>query len=369
MITAVCLWLVVKDISVLRREALANLDKFLDEQLSKCNCHRPAHTTISTSQIGMHLSRIKDPLKKFNNNKGEIQMHNHAETLTTSGKIWVDNVLKEQYYIVDLLSDQHDTLSFINCWHMRQPDVQANNYHQILSKSTIIKLKQYLLNNQRFTIDKKKRDIRPSIIPTIEQSDFKNVWSEGLFVGLNVKEFSYQLSFISFRVNRGLNFNAHHRNHFSHNQLFKIFDWSVYSEEQSCVLSVSIKERELNKKHKQQCSNADTADDGQAKIVLGKNGKTLVITRNKTKYTIKKGMPLQETPRLDLYFDNSELTTLLLSSCACIEFICSRKDSEYCVLKFTTHTPQQPLPLFHQKQNGQQNQEECPKKKKRKSNH
>ena len=66
-------------------------------------------------------------------------------------------------------------------------------------------------------------------------------------MGVNVKEFLYQLSSISFRVNCGLSFNVHHRNHFSHNQLFKIFDWSVYSEEQSCVLSVSIKERELNK--------------------------------------------------------------------------------------------------------------------------
>ena len=129
------------------------------------------------------------------------------------------------------------------------------------------------------------------------------------------------------------------------------------------MLSVSIKERELNKKHKQWCSNADTTDDGQAKIVLGKDGKTLVITRKETKYTIDKGMPLKEIPRLDLYFDNSELTKLLLLSCVCMEFICSRKE-EYCVLKFTPHTPQQPPPLFHQKQNGQQNQEEGPKKKK-----
>ena len=51
-----------------------------------------------------------------------------------------------------------------------------------------------------------------SIIPTIsiEQSDSENVWSKGWFVGINVKEFLYQLSSISFRVNYGLNFNAHH---------------------------------------------------------------------------------------------------------------------------------------------------------------
>ena len=96
---------------------------------------------------------------------------------------------------------------------------------------------------------------------------------------------------------------------------------------------------------------------------MGKDGKTLVVTHEETTHTIEKGMPLKETPRLDLYFDNSELTTLLLLSCACMEFICSRKE-KYCVLKFTPHTTQQPLPLFHQKQNGQQNQEEGPKKKK-----
>ena len=51
-------------------------------------------------------------------------------------------------------------------------------------------------------------------------------------------------------------------------------------------------------------------------------------------------LPSSKTPRLDLYFSNSELTTLSLLNVACLGYIC-KSDDEYCCLKFT------PRPLSH----------------------
>ena len=94
-----------KDIAALHQEALINLETFLEEQLSKRDHHRPAHSNISGSQIRMHSSRIQDPTKKFNNDKGKAQLCNHTKTLTTLGKRWINNLLKEQYFIVNLLNN------------------------------------------------------------------------------------------------------------------------------------------------------------------------------------------------------------------------------------------------------------------------
>ena len=54
-------------------------------------------------------------------------------------------------------------------------------------------------------------------------------------------------------------------------------------------------------------------------------------------------MPLVKTPRLDLYFDNSELTPFSLLNCACLEFLC-KSNEEYCLLKVTPYNIQDPPP-------------------------
>ena len=82
-----------------------------------------------------------------------------------------------------------------------------------------------------------------------------NTWSKGWFVSVNAREFIHQLCSISFRVNSGLNFSQHHRNNLSYNDLFKIFDWGICSEEQIQIITVSISERELNKKCKKNVKN------------------------------------------------------------------------------------------------------------------
>ena len=111
------------------------------------------------------------------------------------------------------------------------------------------------------------------------------------FININVKEFIYQLCSISFRVNSGLNFSQNHRNNLSHNELLKIFDWGIYSEEQSQIITVSINERELNKKHKQECN-----ESSQAKIILTPNGATtsIITAHQETKHAIEKCMPLEK---------------------------------------------------------------------------
>ena len=78
-------------------------------------------------------------MKKFNNDKGKAQLRNHAKTLTTLGKCWIDNLLKEQYFIVDLLNNDMNESSFIDWWHSSN-DIPLSNYHKILSRSKIVKL-------------------------------------------------------------------------------------------------------------------------------------------------------------------------------------------------------------------------------------
>ena len=112
-------------------------------------------------------------MKKINNDKGKVQLHNHSKTLTTLGKCWIDNLLKEQYFVVDLMNDNET--SFINRWRIAN-NIQSNNYHKILSRSTIVKINQYLIENQRFKKDKAGRPINVMIMPMKTESD---TWSKG----------------------------------------------------------------------------------------------------------------------------------------------------------------------------------------------
>ena len=87
----------------------------------------------------MHLSRINDPLKKFNNDKGEIQLRNHARSLSILGRKWVNEfIVKDQYYMIDLTNGKGE--SFIKRWC-------KCDFHQKVSRSTIVKLNKYLVDN------------------------------------------------------------------------------------------------------------------------------------------------------------------------------------------------------------------------------
>ena len=72
----------------LQLEAVANLKSFLTCQFSKRDKYRLAHGILNASQVRMHSSRINDPLKKFNNDKGDVQLKNHANSLCILGQDW-----------------------------------------------------------------------------------------------------------------------------------------------------------------------------------------------------------------------------------------------------------------------------------------
>ena len=88
------------------------------------------------------------------------------------GKCWIDN-LREQYFVVDLMNDNES--SFIDRWHITN-NIQSNNYHKIVSRLTIVKINQYLIENQRFKKDTAGRPINVTIMPmendqTLGQND------------------------------------------------------------------------------------------------------------------------------------------------------------------------------------------------------
>ena len=78
----------------------------------------------------------------------------------------------------------------------------------------------------------------------------------------------------------------------------------------------------------------------QSKQTLDENGTLQICSEKGTPYLIEEKMPLNKTPRPDLYFNNSELTILSLLNTICIKYLC-KNDDEYCHLKF------EPRPLIH----------------------
>ena len=129
----------------LQREVIKSLSSFLTSQFSKGDTHRHAHGTMSGSQIRMYLSRINNPLKKFNNDKGKIQLCNHARSLSILGREWVNQfIVKDQYYMIDLTNGRRE--SFIKRW-CNSNDLNSCSFHQITSRSTIVKVNKYLVDN------------------------------------------------------------------------------------------------------------------------------------------------------------------------------------------------------------------------------
>ena len=102
----------------------------------------------------------------------------------------------------------------------------------------------------------------------------------------------------------------------------------MYAEEQKQIVKVSVKERSLNSDHRKKCE-----ESLQTKIALTPEG---LSTIRRSNYYAEECMPLAQTPILDLYFDNSKLTTFALLNTACVEFLC-KNNNEYCLLKLSSH--------------------------------
>ena len=85
-----------KDISVYREEAIRTLTDFMDNQLVKFEKDCPTSHRLHANELRKHLSHIDQPLKKVNNDKGEVCKQNHANALI---------ILRERGFVQKYLRD------------------------------------------------------------------------------------------------------------------------------------------------------------------------------------------------------------------------------------------------------------------------
>ena len=121
--------------------------------------------------------------------------------------------------------------SFIKRWCNRKKDLSSKcNFHQIISRSTIVKLNKYLVDSNQFKTDKCGRQINAQISP---QDKCSNVWTEGWFIKVNVRELCHQLCPISFRMRSSSNYSQCHRNNLALCELFLIIQLGAYIQKNS----------------------------------------------------------------------------------------------------------------------------------------
>ena len=142
-----------KNMNALQMSALRDLTDTMNVFTEQWDAHRPSSETVHANKIRMYLSRINNPLRKSNNDKGELKLHNHARVLTQLGGSWISNYVSDQLFIIDVLDPPNR-----NSYIARSRDYQAfprENY-KIVTKSTLYKLDNYFNDNQGFTVDKKR---------------------------------------------------------------------------------------------------------------------------------------------------------------------------------------------------------------------
>ena len=246
----------------------------------------------------------------------------------------INEYVNDRFYIIDLIHRDRNE-SYIKIWGIMN-DYEIGLMQTLMPLCLIVKLDHYLNQNQRFKKDKSGQQIIRNIIPPEENVD---IWNTGWTAEINVREFAYQLANALYRKLDGDNYHQCHRNHLSRDELFKLLDYEVYAEEQQRTANISIHERELRRKHKDQAQELKVG-----KRVLD-DKENQVVTINTSNFSIKKTMPLKDTRRLDLYINHSEWTTLALLNCTCLEFQ-SRHNEEYCYLTFKTRQCAPPPDYF-----------------------
>ena len=211
-----------KSMNTLHTESLTALPNMLDDCKHKRDNFRPASENVRTSKLHMCLSRFENPLKKTNNEKGEVKLLNHSKILLGLGEKWITSKVSTELYTVDLM-DIESKVSYID--RSRDYKLFTRPVHKILTKSTLYKLQNYFTSNQRFLVDKEKHPIKLVVIPPeTTMMDLPNQWT----VNANVKELLHQLSSILYRCRDGANFSKRNRNNLSFDELYKLFDWDVY---------------------------------------------------------------------------------------------------------------------------------------------
>ena len=200
-----------KDIRVYREEALRTLTDFMDSQLTKFEKDHPTSHHLHANELRKHLSHIDQPLKKVNNDKGEVHNQNHTNTLKILREHgFIQKYLRdyERLYDVDIVEVRDDPSSshVLKCVdYMRCPMPSQLT----VPLDTLQKLNSYFKSNQRFKKDKLRRVIKVDILPQLDEDE---VWERGWHVRVNAREFCQQLLSIQYRVRSGDRFDQHQRN-------------------------------------------------------------------------------------------------------------------------------------------------------------
>ena len=129
-----------KSMNTLRTESLMALSNMLDDCKRKRDDFRPASENFRTSKLRMCLSRFENPLKKTNNEKGEVKLLNHSKILLGLGGKWITSKVYTELYTVDLM-DIKSKVSYID--RSRDYKLFTRPVHKILTKSTLYKLQNY----------------------------------------------------------------------------------------------------------------------------------------------------------------------------------------------------------------------------------
>ena len=156
-----------KDMSALKTNAPRELTEAMNSFKERCDMHRPGSNTIRANRTHIYMSRIDKPLKKSNNDKGEVKLLNHTRVLNHLGDSWISKYVTNRLFVVDLL-DIKNRSSHIE---------KSQDYHlflrptyTILTQSTLYKLENYFSTNKQFMVDKKKQPIKLSVLPNSDSS-------------------------------------------------------------------------------------------------------------------------------------------------------------------------------------------------------
>ena len=287
-----------KSIKGYRDEAYANLEKFMDLQVSKCEEDTRSSTCqrLKANELRKYLSRISQPLKKVNNDKGEMRNRNYACALAELGaRGFYEKYLRDcqTLYELDLVERQgepHTSQVTKSADYMRCPMPSQLT----VSRSFLERLDAYFKQNQRFKKDKNRNSIQVSILP--DEDD--DAWLNGWYVRVNAREFCHQLASINYRVRSGDRFDLRQRNEVCFSNLFRMFDWGIYKEDIKNVIAISVHERKL-----------------------------------RASSSVHRP-PFDATLRLDQFFDRDELTAISLLLVASFHHVC-KCEEEYCHLRVT----------------------------------
>ena len=133
-----------KSMNTLGTESLMALSNMLDDCRHKRDDFRPASENVRMSKLRMCLSRFENPLKKTNNEKGEVKLLNHSKILLGLGEKWITLKVYTEFQTVDLM-DIKSKVSYID--RSRDYKLFTRPVHKILIKSTLYKLQNYFTSN------------------------------------------------------------------------------------------------------------------------------------------------------------------------------------------------------------------------------